>query len=84
MQYLLERAAYSTLTVNVEVQQPTATPVMWQPEKTVEAASDRLSGMLHGLGDLAIWLSITVVPFAIPAALISVGAWHWKRKQKKS
>jgi Flp pilus assembly pilin Flp len=90
MQYLRERTAYSTLTVNVEVQRPTptpvptATPVSWQPEKTVEAASNRLSSILRGLGDLIIWLGITIVPFAVPVALVSAGAWHWKRKQKKS
>lgn len=90
MQYLRERAAYSTLTVNVELQRPTptpaptATPIVWQPEKTVAAASDRLSSMLRGLGDVLIWLGITIAPFAIPAALISVGAWHWKRKQRRS
>ncbi len=96
MQYLRERAAYSTLAINVEPQRPTptpvptatpmptATPVVWQPDKTVEAASDRLSSILRGLGDLIIWLGITIMPFAVPVALVSAGAWHWRRKQKKT
>ncbi len=89
MQYLRDRVAYSTLTVNLEPQrptptpEPTPTPIVWHPDKTVEAAGNTLGSMLRALGDLAIWLGITVAPFVVPVALISTGVWQWKRKQKK-
>ena len=92
MQYLTDRAAYSTIVVNLEPQRPTptptatptptptATPVAWMPDKTFEAASGTLGGMLRMLGDLAIWLGVVVAPFAVPVAIVGL---IWTRSRKK-
>jgi len=81
MQYLKDRAAYSTLLVNIEQQRPTPTPtatstptptptpVYWMPEKTLNEAGDTLGVVLRALGDLLIWLVVVVAPLAAPVAL---------------
>jgi len=87
MQYLKDRAAYSTLLVNIEQQRPTptptptATPIAWNPGQTLSEAGDTLGSLLRGLGDLAIWFGVVVVPLALPLALAAVVA---RRARKKS
>ena len=87
MQYLKDRSAYSTILVNIEQQRPTPTPyptptpVAWQPGETLKDAGDTLGGVLRGLGDLAIWLGVVVLPFAIPAVAVVFGARRLRRKK---
>jgi len=94
MNYLRDRAAYSTLTVNLEPQRPTPTPTptptatpipptptpnVWRPDKTFDAASDVLTGLLRVIGDVVIWLCVVVAPFALPVVII----WTlWRRAQR--
>ena len=92
MAYLKDRAAYSTLTVTLEPQAPTptptplpsptptATPDFWQPDRTLAAAGNQLDRMLRGLGDLAIWLGVTILPFATPVLI--VGGFRWRMRRK--
>jgi len=86
MNYLKDRAAFSTIVVNLEPQRPTltptptATPVAWMPEKTFEAATGTLSTILRSIGDLVIWFGVVVAPLAVPLAI--VGA-IWARGKRK-
>ena len=95
MNYLRDRAAYSTLTVNLEPQRPTPTPTptptatpipptptpnVWRPDKTFDAASDVLTGLLRVIGDVVIWFCVVVAPFALPVVII----WTlWRRAQQR-
>jgi len=96
MNYLKDRAAFSTLVVTLEPQRPTPTPTMtptptptptpayWQPGKTVEAAGDTLGGLLRGLIDAVIWLGIVLLPFVIPVVAVVMIVVYFNRRRKKS
>jgi len=90
MQYLKDRAAYSTILVNIEQQRttptpkPTATPTYWQPGETLSAAGDALAVLLRGLGDLLIWLLVVGVPLAIPVAAVWWVARRVRRPHPKA
>ncbi len=95
MNYLKDRAAFSTLVVTLEPQRPTPTPTStptptptptpayWQPDKTVKAAGDTLSSLLQALGDMLIWLGVVVLPFAIPILAIVAIVVYLNRRRKK-
>ncbi|HLF25765.1 MAG TPA: DUF4349 domain-containing protein [Anaerolineae bacterium] len=89
MNYLKDRAAFSTIVVNLEPQRPTptptptATPAAWTPEKTFNAAAGTLSGVLRSLGDLLIWFGVVVAPFAVPAAIVGAVVTRGRRKNGK-
>jgi hypothetical protein len=94
MQYLKDRAAYSTLLVNIEQQRPTPTPtatstptptptpVYWMPEKTLNEAGDTLGVVLRALGDLLIWLVVVVAPLAVPVAIVALVVRRLRKKSK--
>ncbi|MGD8397958.1 MAG: DUF4349 domain-containing protein [Anaerolineae bacterium] len=82
MNYLRDRAAYSTITVQLVPERPTPTPtptatptptptpVAWRPGETFTAATDVLTTMLKGLVDLGIWALIILGPFVLPVAFV--------------
>jgi hypothetical protein len=84
MQYLKDRSAFSTIAVNFEPQRPTPTPAAWQPGKTVEAAVDAAGGLLRGLIDAVIWLTIVILPLAIPILAIVVLVRYFRRRGRKA
>jgi hypothetical protein len=94
MNYLFDRAAYSTITVQLNPELPGATPTPtptptpepeWRPEETVEHASGTLGTILKALAEIAIWLGIVVVPLvAPPLALMGLIVWivhRWMRRR---
>jgi hypothetical protein len=93
MQYLKDRAAYSTLTVSIEPQRPTPTPsptldptptptpAVWRPDKTFGAAAGTLTGLLQVLIDALIWFCVVVAPFLLPVVIVWV---LWRRMQQKN
>jgi hypothetical protein len=95
MNYLSDRAAYSTIDLALNPQRPTPTPSptptptptptpeAWRPGQTFKDASGVLTSMLKGLGDLAIWLLVVVAPFLVPAALIVWLIIWWSRRRGK-
>jgi len=95
MNYLKDRAAFSTLVVTLNPQRPTPTPTStptptptptpayWQPGKTVEAAGNTLGGLLRGLIDAVIWLGIVVLPFVIPVVALIAIVMYFNRRKKK-
>jgi hypothetical protein len=82
MNFLSNRSAYSTITVNIEpdippatpvptpTAIPTATPETWNPGKTVSHATEAVTNIYQGLVEVAIWFFIVIIPLIAPPALI--------------
>jgi hypothetical protein len=87
MNYLSDRSAYSTITINFEPEfpvltptptitpYPTATPVPWNPGQTFDEASGTLAILYQGIVNLLIWIVVVVLPILLPPALIIWGLW---------
>jgi len=87
MNYLSDRSAYSTITINFEPEfpvltptptatpRPTATPVPWNPNQTVDDATDAVTVLYQGIANMLIWVFIVVLPILLPPALIIWGVW---------
>ncbi|MGB8981367.1 MAG: DUF4349 domain-containing protein [Anaerolineales bacterium] len=97
MNYLSDRSAYSTITINFEPEfpvltptptatpRPTATPVPWNPNQTVDDATDAVTVLYQGIANLLIWLVVVVLPILLPPALIIWGLWKlMNRKSGKT
>lgn len=94
LQYLSQRAAYSTIAV--QLQEPplptptfsptptaTATPTrepIWNPAKTTEQATDTLLTIAQLIGTLLIWLAIVVLPLALPIVLVALLVRLFRRR----
>jgi len=83
MNYLFDRASYSTITVYLEPEilpltptptftpTPTPTPKPWNPGKTFDTAFSTLGSITRGLIDALIWIMIIFVPlFVLPVAAL--------------
>ncbi len=88
--YLAQRSAFSTLAIELRqvplsvTPTPTATRTPrppWSPADTADDAFATLSGVVRGLGTLAIWLVIVAGPFALPFLAIY---WLLKRRGGKA
>jgi hypothetical protein len=93
MNYLFDRAAYSTITVQIDPELPAVAPTPtptptptpgppWQPMQTVEQAEDVLGSILRTLAETAIWLGIVVVPLVGPPALCVWGVQRWNKRRR--
>ncbi len=95
--FLSNRSAYSTITVNFEpdipaltptptsTPMPTPTPKVWNPGETMGHATDTLTSIYQGFVEIAIWLLVVVIPLLAPPALILWGLYKLlNRKSKKS
>ena len=92
MNYLQDRSAYSTLTVNFEpvlpellaTPTPTPTPNVWQPDETFKDAKKAVTYAYQGIIDFLIWVFIVFIPIFAPPVLIIWGLWKFfTRKSKK-
>jgi Domain of unknown function (DUF4349) len=93
MNYLNDRSAYSTITVNIEPEfpvltptptitpYPTATPIPWNPGETFGEAKGTVTVMYQGIADFLIWLGVVVLPIFLPPALILWGFWKWLNRR---
>jgi hypothetical protein len=78
MNYLQDRSAYSTITVNFEpvlpeiitAPTPTPTPDVWQPGETFSNAKKAVTSAYQGIIDFLIWVFVVFVPIFIPPVLI--------------
>lgn len=94
MNYLHDRSAFSTLTVNFEPKlpelatptpTPTATPLAWQPGQKFNEARKSVTYAYQGIIDFLIWVLVVFVPLAGPPLLIVWGIWKLlTRGPKKS
>ncbi len=92
MNYLQDRSAYSTITVNfepvlpelIETPTPTPTPNVWTPGETFEDAKETVTFAYQGIIEFLIWVFVVFVPIFAPPVLIIWGLWKFlTRKSKK-
>ena len=92
MNYLEDRSAYSTITVNfepvlpelIETPTPTPTPNVWKPGETFEDAKKTVTYAYQGIVDFLIWVFVVFVPIFAPPALIIWALWKLlTRKPRK-
>lgn len=89
LQFLSQRAAYSTIAVQLQEPppptptfSPTPTPEpLWNPNKTTQQASNTLMTIVQAIGTVLIWLAIVVLPLAVPIALL-LGLLRLFRRRK--
>jgi hypothetical protein len=81
MNYLEDRAAYSTITVTFQPElpeilpTPTPEPKPWDPGETFEKAKKSVTRAYQGIVDLLIWFFVVLVPILAPPVLIVWGVW---------
>ncbi|MFQ5459797.1 MAG: DUF4349 domain-containing protein [Anaerolineae bacterium] len=89
LQFLEQRAAFSTITVTLLQAPPDVTPTAtatptprpaWNPQETAGDAIQTLTIVLQGLATAAIWLAIVFVPLGLPVAAV---AWHLSQRRRK-
>ncbi|MBI5351856.1 MAG: DUF4349 domain-containing protein [Chloroflexi bacterium] len=90
MNYLQDRSAYSTITVNFEPKlpeltpTPTPTPSPWTPGETFNDAVHTVTIAYQGIVNFLIWFFVVLVPILAPPALIIWALWKlFTRKPKK-
>jgi hypothetical protein len=93
MNYLNDRSAYSTITVNLEPEfpiltptptstpYPTATPIPWEPGQTFTEAKGTVTVLYQGIANFMIWLVVVILPIVLPPALILWGIWKWLNRK---
>jgi len=98
MNYLFDRAAYSTITIQIdpELPQPTPAPTPtpappippWTPAQTARQAGGTLSAILRVVTRLAtetaIWLGIVVLPLLGPPALFVWLVLRWSNRRSRA
>ena len=97
MNYLSNRSAFSTITVNLEPElppirptpglTPTPTPIAalapWDPGKTTRQATNMLISVYRLIVDFFIWIFVVVVPIlGPPALLIWLAGWLIRRRNR--
>jgi hypothetical protein len=87
MNYLDDRSAYSTITINFEPEFPvltptptatpraTATPIPWDPGETFGEAKGTVTILYQGIANFMIWLVVVIVPLVLPPALLLWALW---------
>lgn len=96
MNYLNDRSAYSTITVNFEPEfpiltptptstpKPTATPIPWKPADTFNDAKGTVTVVYQGIANFLIWLVVVILPIVLPPALILWAMWKLLNRKPKS
>jgi hypothetical protein len=93
MNYLNDRSAYSTITINFEPEfpvltptptatpYPTATPIPWNPGETFGEAKNTVTFAYQGIANFLIWLVVVILPLILPPALILWALWKWLNRK---
>jgi hypothetical protein len=93
MNYLNDRSAFSTITLNLEPEfpvltptptvtpRPTATPIPWNPGQTFGQARSTITVVYQGIGNFLIWLAVVVLPLILPLALILWVVWKMMNRR---
>lgn len=94
MNYLNDRSAYSTITLNLEPEfpvltptptptaYPTATPIPWNPGQTFGEARNTVTVAYQGIANFLIWLVVVILPIVLPPALILWVIWKLLNRKK--
>lgn len=89
LNYLSDRSAFSTITVNFEPEMPetpptpTPLPDNWDPGKTFENAKKSVTSAYQGIVDFLIWFLVVFVPIIAPPAFIMWMIWRLVRRKLK-
>lgn len=95
MNYLSDRSAFSTITINLEPEfpvltptptstpVPTATPIPWKPADTFNEATGTLAVVYQGIANFLIWLVVVILPIVLPPALILWAMWKVLNRKPK-
>ncbi len=92
MNYLQDRSAYSTITINFEPKLPeiatptplpTATPVSWKPGETFNNAKETVTYAYQGIFNFLIWFIVVLVPIFAPPVLVIWLLWKWFTRKSK-
>ena len=93
MNYLFDRAAFSTITVQLSpalpdpplapTPTPTPSPEPWSTTRVARDAGQTFTAILRVFAELAIWFSIVVLPFALPPVALLVGVRHWLKRNPR-
>jgi hypothetical protein len=93
MNYLNDRSAYSTITLNLEPEfpvltptptptaYPTATPIPWNPGQTFGEARNTVTVAYQGIANFLIWLVVVILPIVLPPALVLWVIWKWLNRK---
>lgn len=93
MNYLNDRSAYSTITLNFEPEfpvltptptptaAPTPTPVPWNPGQTFGEARHTVTVLYQGIAEFLIWVGVVILPILLPPALILWAVWKWLNRK---
>lgn len=89
MNYLEDRAAYSTITITFQPElpeilpTPTPEPKPWDPGETFDKAKKSVTRAYQGIIDFLIWLFVVILPILAPPALIVWGIVRLLRRQPR-
>lgn len=95
MNYISDRSAFSTITVNFEPEfpiltptptptaYPTSTPIPWNPGETFGDARNTVTVAYQGIGNFLIWLAVAIVPIVLPPALVLWVLWKWMNRNTR-
>jgi hypothetical protein len=79
MNYLNDRSAYSTITINFEPElpelEPAPKPQGWNPGVVFEDAVKVLTSAYQGIAGFVIWLFVVILPIILPPTLILWALW---------
>jgi hypothetical protein len=87
MNFISDRSAFSTITVNFEPEFPTLTPTPtstayptatvqpWKPGDTFNEAKGTVTVAYQGIANFLIWLFVVIVPILLPPILILWVLW---------
>lgn len=93
MNYLSDRAAYSTITITMTPElaelptptpYPTSTPIPWEPAETLGNATRALRNIYMALIDIGIWLVVVILPVIAPPVLVGWAIWWWIKRRSKT
>ncbi|WKZ48296.1 MAG: DUF4349 domain-containing protein [Anaerolineales bacterium] len=96
MNYLTDRSAFSTITINLEPEfpvltptptstpKPTATPIPWKPADTFNDAKGTVTVVYQGIANFLIWLVVVILPIVLPPALILWAMWKLLNRKVSS
>jgi len=78
MNYLNDRSAFSTITINFEPELPELAPAPvqgWNPGEALKDALRVLTTAYQGIAEFVIWLLVVILPILLPPTLILWGLW---------
>jgi hypothetical protein len=89
LQYLSQRAAYSTITVQLRpvpgaVTEPDPEPA-WSPAKVAADAYETLASVVQALATVVIWVAVVVLPLLLPLLVVAlVVRALWRRQTPRT